>query len=247
MERELYTAVRRIEATHWWYVGRRRIVLDWLRRLTPAGRPRILDVGCGTGFNLERLPELLPCEVVGADISADALEFCRSRQLSALVRADAAEPPFLDGSFDVILALDVIEHVRDDARALASLRRLLRPGGCLMIFTPAFQFLWSEHDTVAHHFRRYTGGELGRKLQAAGFAIEKLSYANTLLFPAVWAARFALRAAPDGAAADAESAEPPAWMNRLLAGIFSFESRLLARMNLPFGVSVLAVARRPAS
>src|SRR4051812_13524637 len=106
MEREMYGTVRRIEATHWWYVGRRRIVLDWVCRLTPGGRPRILDLGCGTGFNLEHLPKLFPCDVVGADISGDALEFCRTRRLSALVQADAAHPPFRDGSFDIILALD---------------------------------------------------------------------------------------------------------------------------------------------
>lgn len=244
MKREMYGTVRRIEATHWWYVGRRRIVLDWVRRLTPAGRPRILDLGCGTGFNLEHLPQLFPCDVVGADISGDALEFCRTRRLSALVRADAAYPPFRDGSFDVILALDVIEHVRDDERALAALGRLLRPGGRLVIFTPAFQFLWSEHDRVSHHFRRYTSGELGGKLAAAGFAVEKLSYANTFLFPLVWAGRLALRAARNGAAADAESALPPDWMNGLLAGIFSFEHRLLRRLDFPFGVSLLAIARR---
>src|SRR5438874_8490510 len=129
MDRELYATIRRIEATHWWYVGRRRIVFDWVRRFAPAGRARILDLGCGTGFNLEHLPELFPCDMVGADISTDALGFCRSRGLHAVVQADAADPPFRDGSFDMILALDVIEHIRDDERTLAALRRLLRPGG----------------------------------------------------------------------------------------------------------------------
>lgn len=243
----MYGSVRRIEAAHWWYIGRRRIVFDWVRRLSDAPRPRILDLGCGTGFNLEHLPELFPCDVVGADISGEALEFCRARHLRAVVQADAARPPFRDASFDLVLALDVIEHVQDDERALSALARLLRPGGRLVIFTPAFQFLWSEHDRASHHFRRYTSRELDAKLAAAGFLVEKLSYANTLLFPLVWAGRVALRAGRTDTAVDAEMAMPPRWANTLLARVFSAERRLIRRVDLPFGVSVLAIARRPAA
>ena len=127
------------------------------------------------------------------DLSAKALSFCRDRGLEQLVRGDAAQPPFGDGTFDIVLALDLIEHVEDDRAALSGLWRVLKPGGRLIVFTPAFQFLWSAQDRVSHHFRRYTAPELRSKLVEAGYAIDKLSYANTLLFPVVWGGRALLR------------------------------------------------------
>jgi SAM-dependent methyltransferase len=245
MDAELYDTIRRVEATHWWYVGRREVVFDWLARVLPGyRRPRVLDVGCGTGFNLEAIRALGARDSVGLDLSGRALSFCRARGLDQLVRGDAAAPPFAAGTFDVILALDLIEHVADDQTALRRLGQLLRPGGRLIVFTPAFPFLWSVQDQVSHHFRRYRAGELRAKLQEAGLRVDKLSYANTLLFPLVWGGRVLLRLSRRRATLASENDLHPAWSNRLLARVFAAERSLLRRWNLPFGVSLLAVAAK---
>jgi hypothetical protein len=120
----------------------------------------------------------------------------------------------------------------------------LRPGGRLILFTPAFSFLWSAQDRVSHHYRRYTASELRDKLDAAGYRIDKLSYANTVLFPVVWLGRALLRATGRDAALTSENTLHPGWSNGVLAALFSMERPLLRRWNLPFGVSLLAVASR---
>jgi SAM-dependent methyltransferase len=246
MQHELYESIRRVEDEHWWYVGRRAVIFDRIDRLVVRHRPpRILDLGCGTGFNLSYLAARA-WQAVGADLSAEALRFCRGRGIRWLVQTDAALPPFCDASFDVILALDVIEHIGDDAAALAAMCRALRPDGCLVVFTPAFQFLWSVQDRVSHHHRRYTASELRTKLEAAGFSIDKLSYANTLLFPLVWLGRAAIRLTGRADSIADENSLHPMWSNGMLARIFSAERYLLRYCDLPFGVSLIAVARKQA-
>ena len=246
MERELYNQINAIERDHWWYVARRKIIFDWLQRAaTPGGRQRILDIGCGTGFNIECLHALGFHNVVGLDVASDALRFCRSRRLRMLVQGDATSPPFVSGSFDMILALDLVEHVEDDVTALRALHDALAPGGHLLVFTPAFQFLWSNQDAVSHHFRRYTARELRAKLAAAGFDVVKASYTNTLLFPVVWAGRISLKLRGDAGAAVSENEMHPRWANNLLQAIFAAERRLLRYIDFPFGVSLLTLATRP--
>ena len=243
MDSSLYGEIAAIEREHWWYVGRRRIVFDWLQRIAPpATQPRILDIGCGTGFNIEQLHGMGYQRVVGLDLSSEAIGFCRSRRLTQLVQGDATRAPFTDRSFDVILALDLIEHVADDVTAIRGLSSMLTPGGSLMIFTPAFQFLWSRQDEISHHFRRYTSRELRQKLTQVGLAIGKLSYANTLLFPLVWGGRLALRWRGGEAR---ENDAHPAWANGALTALFSAEREWLRHATFPFGVSLLAVASRP--
>lgn len=247
MEAQVYKQIQQIEHDHWWYVARRKIIFDWVvRRARALDRPRILDIGCGTGFNIEHLRSLGFSRVVGLDLSSDALAFCHSRQLPALVQGDATRAPFRDGSFDMILALDLIEHVEDDVTAMRGLSRLLKPGGVLVIFTPAFQFLWGHQDEVSHHFRRYTAGELRSKIEDAGMQVEKLSYANTFLMPMVWAGRLVhkLRGVKDEAGMSENSMHPD-WSNGVLQAIFAAERPLLRVMNLPFGVSLLTLAAKP--
>lgn len=247
MEAQVYRQIQQIEQEHWWYVARRKIIFDWvLRRARALNRPRILDIGCGTGFNIEYLRSLGFDRVVGLDLSPDALAFCRSRRLTALVRGDATQAPFRAGTFDMILALDLIEHVQADEAAIQGLGTLLSPGGTLVIFTPAFRFLWGHQDEVSHHFRRYTAPELRLKLEGAGLRIEKLTYANTFLMPLVWAGRFVqrLRAAPSPTGMT-ENTMHPDWSNGLLQSIFAAERPLLRVMDLPFGVSLLTLATKP--
>jgi SAM-dependent methyltransferase len=243
MKKEMYSHIHGLEQTHWWYIGRRKIIFDWvLQILSGYTAPKILDIGCGTGFNLEYLRQHGYSDVVGLDFSTDALIFCQSRRLTRLTLGDGATPPFGDSSFEVIMALDLIEHIEDDRSALQALARLLKPEGALIIFTPAFNFLWGLQDEVGHHYRRYTAPQLRRQLETSGLTIKKLTYANTFLFPVIWAGRLWLRLAGNNTQAASENDLHPGWSNKLLAAIFSAEQPLLRHLNLPYGVSLLCVA-----
>ncbi|UCC99583.1 MAG: methyltransferase domain-containing protein, partial [Phycisphaerales bacterium] len=150
-------------------------------------------------------------------------------------------------SFDVIMALDLIEHLDDDVQALQRFVRLLRPNGSLILFVPAFNLLWGLQDEVSHHCRRYTAGELRGKLEKADLRVNKLTYVNTFLFPLIWAGRIALRFFGSNAQIVSENDLHPGWSNGLLQAIFATERPLLRRVNFPFGVSLLCVAKKTAT
>jgi SAM-dependent methyltransferase len=243
MERYTYQILHRTEESHWWFVGRRRLILDQIaRRHEGRHDVRALDLGCGTGIFLESLARY--GEAVGLDSSPDALAFCRERGLTRLVRGDGALIPFGDESFDLVTANDLIEHIEDDAAALREVHRVLKRGGRAFIFAPAFDFLWSLQDEISHHRRRYTRARLARIIEGAGFEIERITYANTLLFPVVYMGRQALKALRLFKDVRTENDLHPGWSNGMLKAIFGLEALLLRRTDLPFGVSILAVCRR---
>lgn len=245
MHEEIYSQIHEIEQNHWWYVARRKIIFDWvLQTLNEYISPKILDIGCGTGFNVELLQTYGCQQVTGLDFSGAALGFCQSRRLARLVCSDGTRPPFCHQYFDIIMALDLIEHLADDMLAIQELARILKPGGSLIIFTPAFNFLWSLQDELGQHYRRYTAGELRRKLESAGLSIQKLTYANSFLFPLIWAGRIALRLSGNNIQGTSENDLHPGWSNNLLQTIFAAERPLLRHVNLPFGVSLLCVAKK---
>ncbi len=245
MKKEIYTHIHNIEQTHWWYVARRKIIFDWVQRVLLNYRePYVLDVGCGTGMNMEHLHANGYKQVVGLDFSTEAFIFCRSYQLTKVICGDGSHPPFQCKSFDVIMALDLIEHLEDDTQALQEFARLLNPNGSLIIFTPAFNFLWSLQDEVGHHYRRYTAGELRQKLEKAGLSIKKLTYANTFLFPLILAGRIAFRLFGNDSQVTSENDLHPSWSNGLLQTIFAAERPLLRYANFPFGVSLLCIAQK---
>jgi len=248
MKKEMYQHIQNVEQTHWWYVARRKIIFDWvLQTLADYSSPNTLDIGCGTGFNIEYLQTRGYQQITGLDFSVDALGFCQSRLLTRLVCSEGTRAPFCGESFDVIMALDLIEHLADDVQTLQELERLLKPNGSLVIFTPAFNFLWGLQDEVSHHYRRYTAGELRQKLARIGLHTCKLTYANTFLFPIIWAGRMALRLSRNNIQVTSENDLHPSWSNYLLQTIFAAERPLLRYINLPFGVSLLCVARKFAS
>ncbi len=245
MKQEMYEHIQSVERTHWWYVARRKIVFDWLLDLLGRKKaPRTLDIGCGTGYNLERLRDAGYEHVVGIDLAADALRLCRSRGLEALVCGDGATPPFQSGTFDLVLALDLLEHLDDDVQALQEFARLLREGGHLIVFVPALPLLWGWQDMVSYHRRRYTAGELRTKMSAAGLKIVKLTYANMFLFLPILIGRLLLRLRGYRVHGVSENDLHPAWSNGLLQAIFAAERPLLRRANLPFGVSLLVIAEK---
>ena len=247
MKKEIYNQIQTIEQTHWWYVARRKIIFDWVfRTLSDNPALRVLDIGCGTGFNIEYLGNNGYSHVTGLEFSNEPLTYCRSRNLKDLVYGDGARPPLRHESFDVIMALDLIEHLDNDVQALQEFGRLLKFDGTLIIFTPAFNFLWSLQDKVGHHYRRYTAGELREKLERVGLCVVKLTYVNTFLFPLIWIGRLVLRILSDGIQVVSENDLHPGWSNGLLQAIFAAERPLLRHANFPFGVSLLCVAKRRA-
>jgi SAM-dependent methyltransferase len=247
MERHTYAIMYEVEGAHWWFAGRRRILESFVKEIAAklnseglSEQPRILDVGCGTGANLEMLAVFGAAE--GVDVSEDALAFCRARGLTN-VRLGAAERlPYKDNSFDLVTALDVVEHLDDDATGLQEMRRVLRPDGRALLFVPAFMWLWGVQDDVSHHRRRYTLPQLTERVRAAGFEVERATYANLTFFAPILAGRLLMRAT--GARPASENNINVSALNGVLGHIFGAERFWLRRLNFPFGVSAVCVARR---
>jgi len=233
----------RLEDAYWWFVGRRRLAIGLLRKSLSrvVGRPRILDLGCGTGVIATELGAW--SEVVGLDFSDKALAYCQSRGLETLVQARGEFLPLKEGTVDGILALDIFEHIEDDGAAFRESYRVLRPGGILVLSVPAFKSLWGPHDVALMHFRRYRRSDVERRLQEVGFGIERASYSVFFLFPVVVLVRI-LEKMKRGEA-KASLPPTPGWMNRALIKLQDIEASLIARFPLPWGSSVVAVARKP--
>lgn len=242
MQEHTYPIMYEVEDAHWWYAGRRRIIRSFLARMCqnfPA-RPRILDVGCGTGANLEMLGQF--GETEGVDISHEALAFCRERGFANVRHGAAEKLPHGDNTFDVVTALDVIEHLDDDLASLTEMRRVLRPEGRVLLFVPAFMFLWGVQDDVSHHRRRYTIPNLRRAVQAAGFEVERTTYANITFFAPILLGRALMKVT--GLRPASENNINVSALNGVLGRVLGAESAFLNRMNFPFGVSALCVARK---
>jgi SAM-dependent methyltransferase len=237
-----YPILFRVEQSHWWHIGRRRIlagfVEDICSRVTDR-RPRILDVGCGTGANLLMLSKYGDAE--GVDVSEDALAFCRERGLDKVKLGAGEELPYEDGTFDLVTAFDVVEHMDDDLAGLREMRRVLRPGGRVLLFVPAFMFLWGLQDDVSNHRRRYRMSQLRHVMEEAGFEIERTTYANITFFLPILLMRKLMRFT--GIKAESENNINVSALNRILGRILGAESLILKFMNLPFGVSGLCVGR----
>ena len=241
MQAEEYERMYRLEDTYWWFVARRNLALGMVSKFNKASQPKIVDLGCGTGVVLQNLGKL--GYAVGIDMSTLALERCHSRGIEGLCIGDGTQLPVATAKGDVMVGLDVFEHIEGDEAAFAEAFRILKPGGILVMSVPAFKSLWGPHDVALMHFRRYTKGELGQKLEKVGFKLEKLSYSIFFLFPIVVLVRFVEKRKQGPA--EASLAPLPAWLNSLLIGIQKVEHSLLQVVNLPWGSSVVAVARKP--
>lgn len=250
MDERIYPQLHEIERTHWWFTGRRKVIRAALTRIA-APRGRVLDVGCGAGANLDLLGDWDPTSRIhGIDLERTALRFCRADRATPVAQADMMHLPFCAGSFDLILALDAIEHVSDDEAVLRELFRVCRPGGAVLLTVPAFPFLWGSVDDIGHHFRRYRRADLLEKLENAGLLPQMVHYFNTLLFPPIALVRLLGRILPrrhlspdDEFRSDFDLVKSGP-LNALLARVFALESHLLA-VPFPFGVSLLCVAHRP--
>jgi SAM-dependent methyltransferase len=241
MQAHTYPIMYRVEESHWWFVGRRRILSSFVKQLV-AGveEPRILDVGCGTGANLEMLSQFGSAE--GVDVSSEALAFCRSRGLEAVKKGEAEKLPYESNSFDLVTGLDVVEHLDDDLAGLSEMHRVLRPGGTALLFVPAFMFLWGVQDDISHHRRRYTIKEFREVVTRAGFKIDRTTYVNITFFLPILLGRLLMRAT--GFQPESENNLTVGFMNGILGKIFGSEAALLRFINFPFGVSAVCVARK---
>jgi SAM-dependent methyltransferase len=250
MEREQYAIMARREERHWWYAGMRRVALAVLAdALDGRGGLRILDAGCGTGGTTRELRRF--GDVVGVDLAWDALLPAAERGLTGrLARGSIERLPFASGSFDAVTSFEVVYHlgVASDTAAFAEMRRVLKPNGLLLLRVPAHDWLRGEHDRLVHTRHRYTRKEVADKLGAAGFRVEQLSWANTVLFPPAVAKRLLERSGSNGHGGDVAGEpdlwQPPAPLNAALESVVAVEALAIPRgVPLPFGLSVLAVAR----
>ena len=239
MERVVYQQMAELDDRHWWYRARREIIADLIRREGRLpGDAAILEIGCGTGHNLAMLSQFGHVEGLELDDEARALSEKRlGRKIMSSPLPELAEVP--DGHYDLIGAFDVIEHIDDDQAALASIATKLKPGGTFMMTVPAHQWMWTAHDTVNHHKRRYSKRGLGRLINRSPMRLVKMGYFNSLLFPLAVAERLASRVrGKDGA----DVKLPSAPLNAALEMVFAAERHLVGRLPLPAGLSLFAVA-----
>lgn len=245
MEREQYAIMARREERHWWYTGMRRVALAVLSaRLDGRRDLKLLDAGCGTGGTTVDLRRF--GEVVGIDLAWEALEPARGRGLNQLARGSIESLPFASASFDVVTSFEVVYHlgVANDLSAFQEVRRVLKRDGMLLLRVPGHDWLRGEHDRLVHTRHRYTPDEVAGKLEAAGFSIEQVTWANALLFPPAVAKRLLERFGGESEDAEPDLWQPPAAINAVLESAIAVEALALPRgVPLPFGLSVLAVAR----
>ena len=237
MNDEEFRLLDEIEESHWWFQGKRELLETLLEDVRPGAR--LLDLGCGTGGMLRRWMARASC--AGVDRSPLALRICRSKGFESVVRAELQKPPFRPGTFDVVLILDVLEHLEDDLGFLSSAATLCAPCGRLVISVPAFQALWSRHDETFQHRRRYRLQQLATLVERAGLVPERLTYTNALVFPL--AAPWRMLTQRVGLAPRHDFFTLPGPLNRVLVRAYQLEARILRRWDLPFGLSAVVVAR----
>ncbi|MFT3975889.1 MAG: class I SAM-dependent methyltransferase [Sphingomonas bacterium] len=239
MDRRVYDRMAEHDSTHWWYRARRDILADYIAR---EGRlpkdAKILEIGCGTGHNLPMLAAFGTVDAIEIDPAARAIA---GKRLGKEVGASPlpALPDVPKAHYDLIAVLDVVEHIEDDVAALRAMRERLAPGGRILITVPAHQWMWSAHDVVNHHHRRYSKATLVKAIGDAGLRPRKLGYFNSLLFPLAAGARVAGRITGRD---DSDDSPPPAPVNKLFEAIFRLERHLVGRVPMPPGVSIITFA-----
>ncbi len=236
MEKAYELKRHRLEADYWLFKARREIIFRLIQKIEGKPHPRILDVGCGGGGLIKFLERKEFKKIFGIDISGRAVERCKKRGIKDVFVEDGAETKFDDKMFNIIIADNVLEHIKDENAALNEWNRILKKNGRLIVFVPAFSFLWSQHDERCHHYRRYSQSALIKTLEKANFEVERSSYWNFSLF-------FPISLVKISQQRDQLYELNPV-VNRLLIQLLKFENWLLGRLNFPVGVSVFGVARK---
>jgi len=246
MNADEYSNLGRVEREHWYYAGKRELVRRWIGRTAGISRESLL-LDCGAGTGLFAALMRADCRVRVLDDHAESLAILRTRfGPDEIVEGSATKIPLPAASVDCVTALDVLEHIADDRGAVGEIRRVLRPGGHVVVTVPAMMALWSDWDVALHHHRRYARQELQALFPSGDWEILHLNYTNVAVFPAVWLVRRWQRWRHPGTSGRAEDMVPPAWLNRLLQTVF-VQLGLVRGIRFPFGVSLLLVARKRVS
>jgi len=242
MEAAEYEKMYHFEDGNWWYQGRRELLIDIIDGIKlKLECVKILDAGCGTGLNLKFLDRY--GEVIGLDISEDALYFTKLRGNSSLICASVDKLPLKSDIFQMICALDVLEHIDNDESAMREFYRVLEPGGYLILTVPAFKFLWSRHDIAAHHKRRYNKVSLIQSLRSCEFSVDKSTYWNFFLFLPVTLVRLFRKDEKQEIRTDLQVL--PVLLNKVLLYVLRLEKAVISRdIALPVGVSILCICRK---
>ncbi len=242
MDRDYELQTHQAEDRHWWYRGRRTVLDGVIADLGMPANARILDAGCGSGRFMVDLTKR--GEVTGVELSDTSVALARQRGTGEVVAGSVLEMPFADASFDLAVSLDVIEHLEDDIAALRELRRVVAPGGALLVTVPAYQWLWSGHDEINHHHRRYTRRTLQSAAEQAGWKQTRTTYFNSLLLPVAILLRVLDRFSTKTTESSLDLWIPPEPLNWLLERPLALEAALIARGGrIPSGLSLLAVFR----
>jgi SAM-dependent methyltransferase len=242
MDRDYELQTHQAEDRHWWYRGRRTVLEGVIAGMRLPARARILDAGCGSGRNMLELAR--HGTVTGIEVSETSVCLARARGVGEVVAGSVLEMPFAADSFDLAVTLDVIEHLEDDLGALRELRRTVAPGGSLLVTVPAYPWLWSGHDEINHHYRRYTRNSLQRVAEQAGWEQVRTTNFNSLLLPAAIILRVLDRLSTKTTESSLDLWVPPAPLNWLLERPLAFEAALITRGGrIPAGLSLLAVFR----
>ena len=238
MERVVYQQMAELDQRHWWYRARREVLAALIRRRAmPPKDGRILEIGCGTGHNLAMLGQFGQVDAV--ELDEEARGIASQRLGRDVMGAPLPELAGVPGDYDLIGAFDVIEHIDDDAAAVMTIASRLKPGGKLVVSVPAHGWMWSAHDVVNHHKRRYSKASLKRLIEESPLRLDAIGYFNSLLFPLAVAQRTASKIAGRD---DADVKLPPAPLNAALEKAFAAERHLIGRVPLPPGLSLFAVA-----
>jgi SAM-dependent methyltransferase len=240
MESDIFKQMREVEDSHWWFLARRSIIHHVLSTLNLPRSSKILDIGSGTGGNLQMLS--LFGNVIGIEKDDDARQLALERGIAPIMKGSLPDSiPCIPQKFDLIIMLDVLEHISNDFEALKKVKQLLAPNGFLLITVPACPFLWSDHDIQHHHKRRYSYDLLKNQLQKSKFHIKHITYYNTGLFPLIAAIRLLRKIWPSKTIGQ-DNHLPSPLLNKLLTLFFASEKHLVTRTRLPFGTSLLAIA-----
>jgi SAM-dependent methyltransferase len=244
MDQALMQATFEVDEHHWWYRGRRRIIVAELDRLPLPTPAHVLDAGCGSGRTMQELTGY--GQVHGIELSPEAAELARRRGHGEVKIGRLEQLPWESDTFDLVTCLDVIEHTPNDRLTLTELRRVTRPGGFLLVTVPAYPALWSYHDEANHHYRRYSRGMLRSSAAAAGWRVERMTSFNSVLLAPAAAVRLAQRRRGSHNGQSNDLHVGPAWLNDVLERPMALEASWLGRGHtLPAGLSLLAVLSKP--
>ena len=243
MDETLYKEQYENQKKHWWFVAKKKIIMSKVWKVKKKKLDlQILDMGCGTGLMLSELAKV--GKTSGMDFSKEAIKYAKKSYDGTILQGTLPlKVPYDKDSFDLIVSLDVIEHIDDDEKTLQVIHNLLKDGGKCILTVPACMFLWSHHDDINHHKRRYSRKELQKKILDAGFKIEFITYYNFFLFPIIYLTRLLEGKNPKNISSDVSM--PSKWLNFLLEKIFSLENLFIGWLRLPIGVSLITVITKP--